>query len=272
MIHIFCALPCEAQPLIQHFKLTELKQYDLFRLYQADDKEISLTITGIGKLNAASAVSYHHACIKTYKSDIWLNIGIAGHQELNIGEARLANKIIDEQNNSTWYPQIIFKVPCKSTTLKSLDTPSTSYEDCMFDMEASAYYQMALRLGTAELIHCFKVVSDNSEQPARKINTANINKLIALHFTTIDKLIESLKPLSEELISIHAEPENYHRFIERWHFTQSEKIQLSRLLKQWSVLSIRENINEILADAKSGKNVLSLLRDKISQTEFVLYD
>ena len=82
MIHIFCALFCEAQPLIQHFKLTELKQFDLFRIYQSEDKEISLTIAGVGKLNAASAVSYHYACINTNSSDIWLNIGVAGHANI----------------------------------------------------------------------------------------------------------------------------------------------------------------------------------------------
>ena len=272
MIHIFCALPCEAQPIIQHFKLCELKQFNLFRLYQSNDETISLTISGIGKLNMASAVSYHHACFNTDSSDIWLNIGVTGHQELNIGEARLTNKIIDEQSKSTWYPQIIFKAPCKSTTLISLDTPSTEYEDSLFDMEASAFYQIALRLGTAELIHCFKIVSDNADQPASKVNADNVKKLIASHLTTIDKLLESLKPLSEELQSVLAEPENFQRFTEQWHFTQSEKIQLSRLLRQWNVLSIKENLDESLADAKTGKAVLNLLRDTIRNAEFELHD
>ena len=65
MIHLFCALPCEAEPLIQHFKLSDIKEFDLFRIYQSKDKEISLTTTGIGKLNMAAAVSYQHACLKT---------------------------------------------------------------------------------------------------------------------------------------------------------------------------------------------------------------
>ena len=28
MIHLFCALPCEAEPLIQHFKLSDIKEFE----------------------------------------------------------------------------------------------------------------------------------------------------------------------------------------------------------------------------------------------------
>ena len=70
MIHLFCALHCEAKPFIQHFKLTELKQFDLFRLYQSQDEQISLTIMGVGKLNAAAAISYQHVCLDTTAADI----------------------------------------------------------------------------------------------------------------------------------------------------------------------------------------------------------
>lgn len=272
MIHIFCALPYEAQPLIQHFKLTELKQFDLFRLYQSEDKEITLTITGIGKLNAASAVSYHHACCNTLNSDVWLNIGIAGHKSLAIGEARLVNKIIDEQTTEAWYPQIIFKPPCQSTELISLDKPCTTYRDALYDMEASAFYQVALRLGTTELIHCLKIVSDNTEKPASNVNADSIKKLIASNTNTIVKVIELLKPLSEEIHMISSEPEHFHDFIEQWHFTQSEKVQLSRLLKQWNVLLNNENVSQAVINAKTGKAVLNTLREKINNTEFALHD
>ena len=46
MIHLFCALPCEAEPIIQHFKLSEIKEFDLFRIYQSKDKEYQLNNYG----------------------------------------------------------------------------------------------------------------------------------------------------------------------------------------------------------------------------------
>ena len=116
MIHIFCALSCEAEPITQYFKLGRLKEFNLFRLYLSEDKQISLTITGIGKLNAAAAVSYHHGCLNTSISDIWLNIGVAGHANLPVGEACLINKITDNQHKTSWYPQILFKTECTSAS------------------------------------------------------------------------------------------------------------------------------------------------------------
>lgn len=272
MIHIFCALPCEAQPIIQNFKLTELKQFDLFRIYQSKNNEISLTITGIGKLNAASAVSYHHASLNTVSSDIWLNIGVAGHQNITIGEIRLANKITDEQTKLSWYPQIIFKAPCDSISLNTLDAPSTNYQEALFDMEASGFYQMSIRLGTAELVHCIKIISDNAEQPTSKINTDGVKKIIAAQMKIIEQIIDRLKPLSIELNTVISDSAYYSDFIKQWHFTQSERIQLSRLLHQWNLRLPGEKIIQYVSELKSGKSVLTTLRDQINHSEFVIHD
>ena len=272
MIHIFCALPCEAQPLIQFFRLTELKEFDLFRLYQSKNTQISLTITGVGKINMAAAVSYQHACIKTSPSDIWLNIGIAGHTSLNIGEACLINKIIDEQDNSTWYPQIIFKPPCETKTLITLNKPSSEYQDSLFDMEASAFYQIATRLGTAELIHCLKIISDNKNQPASSVNANKVKELVSTNCETIHTLIETLTPLSEEIHSVISDPEYYQYCIEKWHFTQSEQHQLKRFLRQWPVRFSSEDIINLINNESSGKKVITRLRKTLYASEFVIHD
>jgi nucleoside phosphorylase len=272
MIHLFCALACEAQPIIQNFKLTELKQFNLFRLYQSKDKEINLTITGIGKLNAASAVSYHYASLNTIASDIWLNIGVAGNKNIAIGEIRLANKITDEQTKACWYPQIIFKVPCDSISLTTLDDPSTNYKDDLFDMEASGFYQMAIRLGTAELIHCIKIISDNTEQPTSTVNADKVKKMISAKMKIIEQTIEQLKPLSLELNTVISEPAHYSNFIKLWHFTQSEKTQLSCLLRQWNLRLPDDEIMQHVSELKTGKSVLNTLREKTNSSEFVIHD
>jgi hypothetical protein len=272
MIHIFCALHCEAQPLIQHYKLTEIKQFDLFRIYQSEDKETSLTIMGVGKLNAASAVSYHHACLNTSGSDIWLNIGVAGHNNIPVGEARLVNKITDEHDDISWYPQIIIKAPCESKNLITLDKASTEYKDGLFDMEASAFYQMAIRLGTAELIHCLKIVSDNTEQSASTVNADKVKTLISKQTHTIEKLINCLRPISKELNITTSEPEHYQECVEKWHFSQTEQLQLSRLLRHWTVRFPGNDVMQSLSDTTSGKDVLMTLSKKIKNAEFLIHD
>lgn len=272
MIHIFCALPCEAQPIIHFFKLKELKQFDLFRLYQSNDKTMSLTITGVGKINMAAAVAYQHACLETEVSDIWLNVGIAGHINIDIGEARLVNKITDEDSKLTYYPQIVFKPPCQGIDLITLAAPSNEYQSTLFDMEASAFYQMAIRLGTAELIHCLKFVSDNEDQNTSTINASKVKKMISGQIQLIEKLITCLTPLSNEIKAITSEPAPYSELIENWHFTQSERLQLSRLLRQWSMRLPDNDVMQSLTLVKSGKAVLQTLRESINNSEFVIHD
>lgn len=272
MFHIFCALPCEAEPIIQYFKLTALKQFDLFRIYQSKDQQISLTITGIGKINAASAVSYHHACMNTHSADCWLNIGIAGHQHIAVGASRLINKITDHQTGACWYPQILFESGSKSIALITLDKPSDDYQESLFDMEASAFYQMAIRLGTAELIHSLKIISDNTIQPTTTVNANTVIKLITAQIEAIEKLMNALQPLADELTVMVAEPEHYQKIIQQWHFTQSERVQLSRLLRQWTLRCSTKDVMQTIIKIKTAKQIIQSLQKEITNSDFVIHD
>ncbi len=272
MFHIFCALPCEAEPVIQHFKLAALKQFDLFRIYQSKNKRISLTITGIGKINAASAVSYHHACINTHSADCWLNIGIAGHKHIAVGESRLINKITDQQTGACWYPQILFESASESNALVTLDKPSNNYQESLFDMEASAFYQMAIRLGTAELIHSVKIISDNTIQAVSTVNANAVITLITAQIETIDNLMNALQPIADELAIVVAEPVHYQEIIQQWHFTQSERVQLSRLLRQWTLRCPANDVMHTVNQLKTAKQIIQSLQTEITNSDFVIHD
>ena len=58
MIHLICALKCEAKPLIQHYRLRHLDNAESFVIYSNNETNISLTITGPGKTTASSGVAY----------------------------------------------------------------------------------------------------------------------------------------------------------------------------------------------------------------------
>ncbi|MEE9552637.1 MAG: hypothetical protein V3V89_06275, partial [Gammaproteobacteria bacterium] len=93
MIHLICALKCEAKPLIQHYHLRHFDNAEGFVIYSNNETNISLTITGPGKVNAATGVSYVHSLWNNRRCDGWLNIGIAGHQSMSAGQAVLAHSI-----------------------------------------------------------------------------------------------------------------------------------------------------------------------------------
>ena len=85
MLHLLIATLTEAKPLINTFKLKK-KNFHEFHIYINKNKNISLTITGIGKINSSAATSYTAMVFNRFKNNVWLNIGICGHRTFHIGE------------------------------------------------------------------------------------------------------------------------------------------------------------------------------------------
>ena len=270
-LHIFCALKCEAEPIIDNFKLIRLNDFKLFKIYQSIDQETSLVITNVGKNNAKNAVAYHHDCIKTTKSDIWFNIGIAGHENIAIGEIRLINKIVDSKNKSCWYPQIIFDPPCDSIDLISLERPSNEYQTCLYDMEASGFYSAASQYGISELIHSVKVISDNTNSSISKINKDQVKQIVRTKMSVIQIILDKLRLLSVEMQTINKQPKDYEYFLEKWHFTQTEKHQLHNLILKLNIRYPNKDFLKITENLDNGKLVLKKLEERLSKTEFSIY-
>ena len=77
----------EARPLIDLFKLKKTAHLKQTFIYA--NHNISLTISGIGKVNAAIGVTQIYYYYNQKNNNIWINIGLAGHKYLN---AYLYNK------------------------------------------------------------------------------------------------------------------------------------------------------------------------------------
>lgn len=263
MIHLICALQCEANPLIQHYRLKKLETPQPFPVYQNNEGNLSITITGIGKLNAAAATAYTHGLLNTLKSDGWLNIGTAGHQSMEIGKIVLAHRIEDATNKKVWFPQLVFTPPCTTHNLKTLDNPSTEYEEDLFDMEAAGFYTIASQFATSELIQSLKIISDNNQHPAGKPDKALLEKLVAENIEIIDQVINELNQLSLELEPLEKTPAYYEQCIAHWHFTQYERNRLSKLLNRWGVLYPKQNPLQQCKNIKNGKDMLSFLQETL---------
>ena len=270
MIHFFCALPCEAKPLIAHYKLQRLNQFDLFKIYQSKNEDISLTLTGVGKINAAAAVSYMHASLHSSPWDAWFNVGIAGHSDEKIGTAFLVNKISDGQTHDNWYPQILFDASCRRMALITLEQPSDDYQHLLFDMEAAGFFHMATRLGTAELIHCFKVVSDNTDSNTKTVKAKAVTELIDKQVPLIEAIISQLSKLSNELQHSLSPPAEFDRFLQYWHFTQTQQRQLARLLYHWQCRLPDSVAFDCLKQQKSARAVITKMNQRLEETAFTL--
>lgn len=267
MLHLFCALKCEANPLLRHYELYHLNTANLFPVYMNRDNSISLTITGTGKIAAASAAMYTHMLLNGRRDHIWLNIGIAGHADLMIGQAMLANKITDKSTGRNWYPQLVFRTDIMSAPLITLDTPSDSYDPhCLFDMEAAGFYDSVSRFGTAELCHSLKIVSDNAQNHLKQISAAFVAELISTRLTQIDALIAGLSDLTQQSGHVVDEDEIFTRLVAQWHFTRTQRNQLKDLLRRWQILlPDTPLLTDAIHEFKSSRQFLAGMNARLDQ-------
>ena len=77
MLHFVCAFLAEAIPIIEGFDLDKLNGEHAFDLYTNYQKSITLTISGLGKLASASAVTYTYSKLDCQPGEAWINLGIA---------------------------------------------------------------------------------------------------------------------------------------------------------------------------------------------------
>jgi nucleoside phosphorylase len=262
-IHLIVALPTEAKPIIAHYRLKKCMAEHAFPVYQRD--EITLTISGIGKAAVAAAVAYSFILFGKQTDRLWINLGIAGHRNHAIGAAFIAHKIIDSDTGKYWYPGLCFDAPCPSLPLCTVSRPERNYAgENLYDMEASAFFETATRFSPGELIHCLKIVSDNQSETLREIDASKAMQCMEMGLSTLDGLIAALQPLHAELTV--AEPPGLAEITTRWHFTEQQRIQLSRLLHRWRALTGTElRHDDLPLEAHHAKIILPLIQAQIEQ-------
>lgn len=266
MLHIITALPCEAKPLIQHYRLNGRQAENGFRIYE--NGQIRLIIAGIGKCAAAAASAYLQGN-EPKTRHAWLNLGIAGHGSLNVGEVLLAHKVIDAATGNHWYPAMPFKIPCATAELISVDQPETEYQgDCAYDMEASGFYATACRFNSSELVQVLKIISDNQTNPADQISGKQVEEIISTRLDIIEAVVQQLMKMSQQVAQQLPPTDLLQEFQQHWHFTVSQQHQLLRLLQRWQARSIEPlNVYHYRLE-KNSKTVLQLLERRIDRLPF----
>lgn len=190
-LHIVTALPAEAKPLSTHYSLQRIQPDRGFPVYR--NGGICLIVSGPGKANAAAATAFLHALSGCPEHAIWINLGIAGHADLAIGEGFLAERICDTASGHNWETERMSNPPCPVGTLETLDQADFDYQrDGAFDMEAAGFYQTAIRFVAPERICCLKIISDNRQNPGHGISGKTVRRLIENKLPLLDRLIGTL--------------------------------------------------------------------------------
>jgi hypothetical protein len=267
---IFCALACEARPLIKAWRLKKMALPTApFTIY-ADQSRV-IVITGIGKAAMAGAVGYVMALFVGSSADrILINLGIAGHPQHGCGEVFLADKIVDVETGKAYFPQLPFIVPCRTIALTTYSRPQIDYKEAaLSDMEAVGFYEMATKFSSNELIHVVKIVSDNQYSSIDNINEVLVENWVGDRLVVIDELIGLLNQSRALLkqVDVHSLSEP---ILQRFHFTQANTNKLNALLKRWVV--IRSGQALLWEDAKvaNAAELLVWLERQLNCGEFYL--
>jgi hypothetical protein len=264
MFFITIALLEEAKPLIEFYKLKSLqnKKFNIFR-----NENIVLIVTGVGKLKASIATTYL-SCL--FKSEInsYLNIGIAGHANLEIGKLIWVEKIADESIKKNYFPTLLVDVKIPTKSLMTVDKLKEDYEfDFVYDMEGSGFFEAALKFTYVDLIHSLKIISDNKFFKFKELSKEKIYDLISQNLENIDVFIKKLMSLKSK---IQANDIEISSLEEKFRLTQYEKDQIKNLI--WKIKALKKDfqLEDVLKNCNDKKQIFKLLEDTYMKTSLIL--
>ena len=184
-INIVVAMKREAKPLINYWKLK--KRDESKKIFFNKRKKINLIISGIGKKKAEHATEV--LAKKTTIKSFFLNIGIAGHKDLKLGDIVLVSKVTDNKSKYNWYPTLLWKTKIQKIPLITVGFPKIRYTtNFLYDMEASGFFKIARKYVGPEMVQSIKIISDNKDSSILNISSKKIENWIENKIIIIDKL------------------------------------------------------------------------------------
>lgn len=260
-ICLVTALPAEAQPLAEHFKLRKQQRHGI-RVWSNDDH--CLLQTGVGKLAATAQL----AGLLHGSADIIavINVGICG-AERPLGDVLMAHSVIDDGSGRHWFPHLPAQrnLPaCDTLELRTLDTAGLHYPaNTMLDMEASGIATAATAHLDMAFVQFIKAVSDNSEQPAHNVSKAAVGPLITACLPLVEQLSACLRNTAIECTTAGIEP-LVEALTRQCHHTVTEGHALRRLLQRHqAVLGNLPDADSFSARASAG-NIREHLQREIN--------
>lgn len=255
-----CALHCEAKPLIDFYRLKKSCDHRAFEVYHGAD--MACVISGIGKVASAAACSWIAGGLHDQTTLSWINLGVAGAADHEIGDLFLVNKVVDADSGQRYYPAPVATSPLNGSACLTMSQPSDDYRDTtLFDMEASGFMHSALRFSSAELTQCLKIVSDNRSRQIGK-NRQQVSQLIHRHIDAIDRQAQALSALGDEISALDITPESWQRLLSLAHFTQTQK---NRLRVLWRYLCSRNFSTESLLQQLAAQNSARAIIETLEQ-------
>ena len=251
------ALPCEATPLIEVYKLRLVRDHP-FKVYANANKSQALVVSGMGRSASAAATVFLSEYLPSIESLIFINVGIAGARDYPLGSVWRAHKVLCASTGKVWYPGAFGPRLCQSANLVTVDKPELDYPDeSLFDMEAAGFFEMASKLTSLELIQSVKVISDNSKEDISEINKAKVTDWIRSGLEPLQAVTKQLVGLREAGSATRPPSEWEESISKRFRFSVTQRHQLKRtLLRYWALSESEKPVLQCMDDSKDSKEYL----------------
>ncbi len=268
MILFCCAMYCEAVPLIREYKLRRNGDNNILEEYTDEKGEISLIITGVGSVTAATKVSCELTLLRFAKENTNIhivNVGVcAGIKDLT-GKIFLINKITDANTDNSFYPDMLYKINLPEVPLITCSSPISFVENNSFyDMEAVGIYTAANCFLSPDRITFLKIVSDNGEN---RITPQYITSLVEQNISSVNEVCSLLSETLSVEAAYNVDWDRFNVVCDRLHFTVSMRNEFKQLLKYASLneADIRKVFDELpeTVNKKQGKEILDELKQRL---------
>lgn len=214
MTYISCALYVEAASLIKHYSMKKDSSYTTYQVFKGED--ITVIITGAGMVPSAIVLTDYLAHIIPNSNDSFINYGTcaSSNEELSTGEVCLIDQITDITTGRTYIPDILLVHGFRESSL--ITSPiiiNTNDVDrcCLYDMEAAALYQTAIKHFAAHRIFFIKVVSDYGDGVP---DAARLSRIVNDSMSSLLDFIQKLNDFTPEPVT---------------DITSSDKVLINRL-------------------------------------------
>ena len=165
MIHIFTALYPEAKPLIQALSLKKRATQKHYQQFLSEEGDLSLTITGVGPLQAAAVTASVLTDYDAGAQDQLLSLGTAARLTTCPASMYHVNKITEAATMRDFYPDMLLNTGLPEASLitgaKLYTKQESGYAADLYDMEAAAIYQAASMFLGPHQMNFLRIVTDD---------------------------------------------------------------------------------------------------------------
>lgn len=242
LVNLVVAHGLEARPLIDALKL-KVGAERPYKIY-GNEAGLRLIICGNGQMAAANACAYLAGLQQSRPETGWLNIGICGHGEAELGRGLLINKITEARSGKRYYPTPLGGDFAGSALITVEEVECGYPEAVAYDMEGAGFWISASRHAGIDQLQCYKIVSDNPGHGVDKFHESQVQALLQARLPEIESLLAILAERSSARQALDYLPDAYYRLIEQVHFTVSQQRQLQ---EQFRLFKARGRSEELLA-------------------------